>query len=259
MRKVSFIWVIYLFCFAMIFFQAEANAADFKVSVSLKDNNFFLEPKKPIYSSFLVSNTGDIDAHVFATADIDKDAPFEIMFESNPTYLYTGGMYDRHLLINGKSYGMHEIKFSIVAPYDKIKKEQKKKYRIKINVFASPIFAFADEQTIKTRIRHQYQYEINVDLSDEFIYSRDKKMSFKLDGQEDDGQNQDSAEKQQEKENQSEKQTAPVDYEKEENNLYFGTKANNDTNLPEEKNTFPFSTVIITLGGIFGIYVALKS
>ena len=243
----------------MIFFQGTANAADFKVSVSLKDNNFFLEPKKPVYSSFLVSNTGDIDTQVFATADIDKDAPFEIMFESNPAYLYTGALYDRHLLIDGKSYSMHEIKFSLLVPYDKIKKEQKRNYKVKLNVFASPIFAFADEQTIKTRIRHQYQYEINIDLSDEFTYSRDKKMSFELEGQEQDSLNQESAEKQKEKENQSEKQATPNENEKEENNLYFGTKANNDTSLPGEKNIFPFSTAVLILLGFFGVYMALKA
>ena len=166
-------------------------------------------------------------------------------------------------MINGKEYGAKEIKFSFIAPQKKIKKEQKKKYTVKINVFASPVLMFADKKTIKTNIKHQYQYEIKVELSDDFVYLRDDKMSFSIE---------DGEPKNYEKNEQYEEATTKGDNILQNENssndltgkdqLYFGKQKNTTiaekVPIIEKQTSFPYSTIILFFIGFLGIFVALK-
>ncbi|MCK5177199.1 MAG: hypothetical protein KAQ92_05725 [Candidatus Aenigmarchaeota archaeon] len=250
------------FCLSMLFFMDLASADDFKVSVSLKDNDFFLYPAKEISSKLIVSNMGNIDAQIFVTADIDEDFPFELIVESNPSYVYANdAAYDKYLLINEKSYGVKEIKFSLIAPYKKIKKEQKKIYTVKINVFASPVLMFADKRTIKTNIKHQYQYEIKIELSDDFVYLREDKMSFSIEDEEpknyEENEQYEEAAKKGDNTLQNENSASDLTGK---DQLYFGKQKNTTIiDMVVEKQTFfHYSTIIVLIIGFLGIYTVLK-
>ena len=260
--KKSILFAFCFFYFSMIFFPNLVSADNFKVSVSLKDNDFFLYPAKEVSSRLIVSNMGDIDAQIFVTSDIDEEFPFELIVESNPSYVYANdAAYDKYLLINEKAYGVKEIKFSLIAPYKKIKKEQKKIYTVKINVFASPVLMFADKRTIKTNIKHQYQYEIKVELSDDFVYLRDDKMSFQIEDEESK-----NYEENEQYEEEAKKGDSTLQNENSandltgENQLYFGKQKNATITdaVVEKQTSFPYSTIILLVIGVLGICAALK-
>ena len=256
MKKIPF-FITFIMCLFFFCFPSSVNAEDFKIAVSFTDRSFFLEPFKTVNSKLIVSNIGSVDAEIFMSAEIEKDAPFEIIFATNPVYLYADGIYDAHFLINSESYNAKEIRFSIVSHHKKIKKEQKKIHKIRINVIASPIHIFTNEKTIRANIKHQYQYEIKAKLSDDFIYTRDKKLSF-------------YTEENKSEENEKTEENIQYDKKEEENetmlnltknktkNLYFGKKDEKEKKIENYETSLSFLNIIIIMLGIIGIILAFK-